>query len=85
MIIMDYLFCWQTSFVRFPLILLLATVFLTSCSGTDFRKEGFLEIGEQMASDSCRKSINSREYEACMSRVHSNYDNTYKSSNLERR
>jgi len=85
MITVDYLFWWQTSFVRYTLIVLLASVLLTSCSGTNFRKEGFLEVGEQTATYNCRKMINPRDYEACVSRVRANYDDTYKSSNLERR
>jgi len=85
MVIMGYLFGGQTSCVRYTLIVLLASVLLTGCSGTNFRKEGFLEIGEQMATYNCRKTINPRDYEACVSRVRENYDDTYKSSDLERR
>ncbi len=85
MITMDYLFWWRTSFVRCTLIVLLAAVFFTSCSGTNFRQEGFLELGEMMAKDSCRKTMSPRDYEACVSRVRENYDDTYQSSNLERR
>ncbi len=85
MVIMGYLFGRQTSFIRYTFIALLTAVFLTGCSGTDFRKEGFLEIGEQMAKYNCRKTMNPRNYEACVSRVRENYDDTYQSSNLERR
>ena len=85
MIIVDYLFWWQTSCVRYTFVILLITVFLSSCSDLRFRKEGFLETGEQMAKYNCRKNINPRDYEACVSGVHVNYDDAYKSSNLKRR
>ena len=89
MVIMEYLFGRQTRFVRYTFIVLLITVFLSSCSDLHFRKDsasrGFLETGEQMAKYNCRKNINPRDYEACISGVHANYNDAYKSSNLERR